>query len=282
MKNCEQTAGQSILDHGLSVWQQLKRLLEGDTSGMRLPQWYTLYRDQLISTAHPAWILERYAIYHDCGKPFCLEIDADGKRHFPNHAAISEQTWREHFADEPSSEKIAELIGLDMIMHTESFDEILKRNLSDRTTSSLLLSALAELHSNAQMFGGIESTSFKIKWKRLDKLGMKLAKRMFDHSYMYIITRKDLSIPQQAVQATHAAIEAARAYLTPDCEHPSLVYCGEKNEGKLIKLRDHFKSNGIRFKEFYEPDIGHQLTALATAPTSGADRAAFRKLQLIK
>jgi hypothetical protein len=38
---------------------------------------------------------------------------------------------------------------------------------------TLLLSALAEVHSNANMFGGIDSTSFKIKWKHLDKRGKK-------------------------------------------------------------------------------------------------------------
>jgi hypothetical protein len=34
---------------------------------------------------------------------------------------------------------------------------------------SLILSALAEIHSNAKMFGGIDSVSFKIKWKHTNK-----------------------------------------------------------------------------------------------------------------
>ena len=37
--------------------------------------------------------------------------------------------------------------------------------------ATLLLTGLAEVHSNAAMFGGISSTSFKIKWKQIDRRG---------------------------------------------------------------------------------------------------------------
>lgn len=39
---------------------------------------------------------------------------------------------------------------------------------------ALLLTGLAEIHANASMFGGLESTSFKIKWKHLDKRGRQI------------------------------------------------------------------------------------------------------------
>jgi hypothetical protein len=42
----------------------------------------------------------------------------------------------------------------------------------------LLLTGLCELHSNAQMFGGIDSTSFKIKFKQLERLGKKVIERI--------------------------------------------------------------------------------------------------------
>jgi len=41
--------------------------------------------------------------------------------------------------------------------------------------ATLLLTGLAEIHSNAEMFGGIESTSFKIKWKQINKRGKKIS-----------------------------------------------------------------------------------------------------------
>lgn len=282
MQQCEQTAGQSILDHGLSVWQQLQKLINDDTSGMRLPQWYTQYKDQILSSLHPSHILEQYATYHDCGKTYCLEIDADGKRHFPNHAEISRQTYEKHFGTEGDHATIAELIGLDMICHTKSADQIAGRNLSNATLCSLLLAALAALHSNANMFGGIESTSFKIKFKKLEKTGNRLCKRMFDHAYIYAITRKDLSLPQQAVQAGHAAIEASRQYLPKDDEHPSLIICTMKGEDQLQRAANDIEAQGIRIKRFYEPDIGNQLTAFATEPLTGESRKAMRKFQLMR
>jgi hypothetical protein len=33
-------------------------------------------------------ILSSYMLMHDCGKPFCRTVDADGKVHFPDHAKI--------------------------------------------------------------------------------------------------------------------------------------------------------------------------------------------------
>lgn len=99
---------------------------------------------------------------------------------------------------------------------------------------------------------------------------------------MYSITRKDLSIPQQAVQAGHAAIEASRAYLPKDDEHPSLIICTMKGEEQLRRAADDIESQGIRIKRFYEPDIGNQLTAFATEPLNGESRKAMRKFQLMK
>ena len=282
MQACEQTPGQSILDHGLSVWEQYQKLINGDTSEMRLPQWWLAYKDQILSTLHPRSIIQQYTTFHDCGKPFCLEIDSEGKKHFPNHAEISKGTYEEHFGREGDHAIIADLISLDMICHTETADQIIGRNLSDKTVCTLLLAALAEIHANAQMFGGIESTSFKIKWKKLQKLGNRLCKYIFEHSYMYIIVRDDLSPAQKAVQAGHASIEAARAFISKDDEHPSLILCTAKSEEQLQRAADNLEANGIQLKRFYEPDIGNQMTAFATKPLSGDERKLFKKFQLLK
>jgi hypothetical protein len=285
MQSCEQTTGQSILDHGLSVWEQLQAIIKGDSPDTAQPQWLTTYKDQILSSLHPSHILEQYTIFHDCGKPACLTFGEDGKRHFPDHARVSAETYAATFGKEGDHGIIGELISRDMLFHTGTFEEIIGLNLSKSTLCTLMLTALAEIHSNAKTFypdEGIRSTWFKIKFKRLEKLGNRICKRLFDHSYMYAITRKDLSTPQQAVQAGHAAIEAARSYLTKDDEHPSLILCTVKNEAQLNRAADELEGRGIKLRRFYEPDRGNEFTAFATEPLKGDRRECMRKFQLMK
>lgn len=178
MRSCEQTAGQSILEHGLSVWAHLRELLDFldgealDPARWRTPSWLVENRDLIRSLVLPRDVLREYAIFHDCGKPRCRTVDAEGRVHFPDHAEASYRAWLEAGGDED----VAFLIRNDMRLHTASSEEADRffRETDRRFLASLALSALAEVHSNAAMFGGIESTSFKIKWKKLDRLGKKL------------------------------------------------------------------------------------------------------------
>ena len=104
-----------------------------------------------------------------------------------------------------------------------------------------------------------------------------------EHAYVYVLVRKDLSGPQVAVQAAHAAIEVARSSLIPpDLDHPSVVLCGIDNESKLQKELERYQSMGIICKPFYEADLGGQLTAFATEPVFGEKRRLFKRLQLFK
>lgn len=41
---------------------------------------------------------------------------------------------------------------------------------------SLLITGLSEIHANAELFGGIESTSFKIKYKQINNRGKQIIK----------------------------------------------------------------------------------------------------------
>ena len=104
-----------------------------------------------------------------------MQIDENGKQHFPNHAQVSYETWMSISDDKT----IGNLILHDMDCHTLKFDDFIAQNLSVKDTCTLLITALAELHSNANMFGGIDTDSFKIKFKKLDKLGKKLCEHMF-------------------------------------------------------------------------------------------------------
>lgn len=44
---------------------------------------------------------------------------------------------------------------------------------------NLMLTALAEVHANSQLFGGQDSVSFKIKWKQIDQRGRALCKMLY-------------------------------------------------------------------------------------------------------
>ncbi len=169
-------AKQTILQHGESVRSKFLELFKHIESGEDSiykypnPKWIIQYRDILYPILKQNNSdIETYLLYHDCGKPFCLEIDENGRRHFPNHAEISKQTFLRY----SSNQFIANLIGKDMLCHIKKpkdFQDL----IWEEDIEILLCSALAELHSNAQMFGGFDSDSFKIKFKNLDKLGQRI------------------------------------------------------------------------------------------------------------
>jgi hypothetical protein len=176
MSTCIQTrsaAGeQSVLAHGDSVLAHYEQLLEAAKSGefpesWRAPKWGNpqIYR-KLADLQPDIDVMRRYLRYHDCGKPLCLEVDADGRSHFPGHAEAAAQLWASlgGHADE------VWLMRHDMLLHTASADECADYQ-RHRLMPGLLFAALSEIHSNAQMFGGIESVSFKAKAKQLDRRG---------------------------------------------------------------------------------------------------------------
>lgn len=278
MKATKQAKDQSIMQHGLSVWSYTYKLLKGNTEGFRLPQWYTDFFDDISKNLHDFKTIKHYNIFHDIGKPYCRVVDENGKHHFPNHAQKSKETWDQLF---PERTTISNLIAHDMDFHTLKFEEILEQNLSLQDICTLMITALAELHSNANMFDGIESDSFKIKFKKLEKLGKKVCDKYFSHPYMYILIRNDLSNAQKAVQACHAAIESSRQFTNPTDEHPSVILCTVKSQAKLLKCAEELEAQGLLHAIFREPDIGNQVTALASKPLIGKDRKAFARFQLL-
>lgn len=170
MSNCNQMEGLSVLGHGEMVWERYSDLLAHLRDGAplkgewRLPGW--IEDPRVLSGLLDDETMRSYQVYHDCGKPRCLEVDDEGKRHFPDHAAVSRQTW----LDIGGSKDVAELIGLDMEVHLLKDAGV--ADFAKRPQAiALLLTALCEIHANASMFGGIESVSFKMKWKQIDKRG---------------------------------------------------------------------------------------------------------------
>lgn len=177
MNACEQTKGMTVLQHGESIrdfFLDLKRhVLEGAPLNhpWKLPAWAgeKALWDHLMDDQ----ITAEYQVFHDCGKPFCKTIDDEGRTHFPNHAAVSKDIWLS-IGGHPQA---AELIGMDMDIHLLKGDD-LAEFCSRKEAATLLLTGLCEIHSNAQMFGGIESTSFKMKWKHIDRRGKQIAKAL--------------------------------------------------------------------------------------------------------
>lgn len=132
----------------------------------------------LFAHQYTSDLMEQYHIYHDCGKPYCREVDENGRQHFPNHAQVSSKIYAEYF----ESQEIISLISNDMIFHTLKSEQ-LQQWLGDNKANphmlcSLYLTAWAEIIANSSMFGGFESTSFKIKRKALISAGKKLRKLM--------------------------------------------------------------------------------------------------------
>lgn len=183
MEKCQQTPTQSVLQHGLSVKNHVFQLIdylktEHIVGEWKLPDWLTQYRHHLKDKLLSLNIIEEYTTYHDCGKPYCITTDNDGKRHFPNHAEVSYSTW----LSVGGSPQAAQLMKMDMIVHTMKATDV--DSFAQRPEAiTLLLTGLAEVHSNAKMFGGLQSDSFKIKWNQINRRGKAICLKLFGSVY---------------------------------------------------------------------------------------------------
>lgn len=190
MMTCEQAPGQTILQHGQSVREHYFALVEHlkgninlhDYDNWLIPEWFDEYREQILKSLPSNYVMDRYLTLHDCGKPEVLTVDGDGKRRFPNHAEQSAETFRQTFANVGTSETV-ELIeyfilhDMDMpLLKADQVDDFLQQPYP----IAKLVAALAETTSNAGMFGGIDSTSFKIKYKQLNQRGKAITSKLFN------------------------------------------------------------------------------------------------------
>ena len=82
--------------------------------------------------------------------------------------------------------------------------------------------------------------------------------------------------------ASHAIYAAAQALHNPDIEQPHFAMCAAKDEDALRSLCERLEQSGIRFKAWHEPDLNHQLSAIATEPISGEGRKHFSNYPLLK
>lgn len=92
--------------------------------------------------------------------------------------------------------------------------------------------------------------------------------------------RTDISLQQQLVQSSHAALEAGLKNSNQYQQTSSIIIFQIENENQLIQELEYIQSLGIECAFFYEPynDIG--ITAFATLPIGEEQRHYFKKYTL--
>lgn len=168
MSTCEQAPGLNMLQHGQAVHDHYRRLIaQIEANEAPCPILAEIHARFALP---PAADLERYHLYHDCGKHLVLTVDAEGKRRYPGHAEASAAQYALLFPDDTRGQQ---LVRKDMDFHTLRGDE-LDALCQDPLAPVLYVTAWAEVYANATLFGGLQSDSFKIKAKRLIQAGKKL------------------------------------------------------------------------------------------------------------
>lgn len=92
--------------------------------------------------------------------------------------------------------------------------------------------------------------------------------------------RQDISIPQQLVQASHAAHESGLAHSISGKSH-SIIIFGTKNKEELESMLERFRPE-LSCYPFYEPYKDTGLTAFATLPIPEEQRHIFKEFKLWK
>jgi hypothetical protein len=95
------------------------------------------------------------------------------------------------------------------------------------------------------------------------------------------VVRKDLSPSQRAVQATHAALKAAKQFSLKWNEHPHLVICEVDSLEHLLRCSESLSVHGVQHCVWSEPDLNNEPASLATTLISGAARRHLRKFPLL-
>ena len=89
-----------------------------------------------------------------------------------------------------------------------------------------------------------------------------------------VVSRRDLSLPVQAVQSGHAAIDFQHQHPEEAREWQKksnyLAFLTVANEADLIKLITKAILTGIKHTVFREPDLDNQITAVAFEPSEAS------------
>lgn len=94
---------------------------------------------------------------------------------------------------------------------------------------------------------------------------------------LFVLIRSDMAPAYQAVQGGHAVAQFLIDHPAHAWKNETLVYVNVPDEEHLQMWVKKLSVRGISLSAFNEPDLGGQLTAIAT---SGPDRL-FSKLKLM-
>ncbi len=103
-----------------------------------------------------------------------------------------------------------------------------------------------------------------------------MKKEMQINQKLRVVTRRDLTPEQQAVQAAHAAIDYQHQFPTEAKEWQTksnyLALLTVSNEEALEHLTTKATIKGINFTIFREPDLDNSVTAVAFEPSEDSRR----------
>jgi peptidyl-tRNA hydrolase len=89
---------------------------------------------------------------------------------------------------------------------------------------------------------------------------------------IYLVVRGDLSPAQQAVQSAHALTEFIFNHMSIAqdwyASSKTLVLLSVPDREGLERLYRKALDRGFKVAPFFEPDIGHELTAIALEPST--------------
>ena len=94
---------------------------------------------------------------------------------------------------------------------------------------------------------------------------------------LFVVVRRDLSEAQRAVQAGHALAAFLLGNPNTEWRNGALVYLTVENASGLRRLIFKLRKKSVPWFGFREPDMGHQLTAIAAVHNGKA----FAKLDLL-
>lgn len=160
MRKEKQTEGLTLWQHGKDVSQKFKELRNG-----QYKNWPRIDSVKWIEEALKEPLpysdedIETYCLFHDIGKV----NTSDGNGSFPGHAEESFKIWNRL----DNREHISRWMKNDMAIHSMKKEDFLK--IEDRKIHRLV--GLSELYANAPYFGGFDSESFKIKFKKIVRNG---------------------------------------------------------------------------------------------------------------